>query len=180
MRNLHKSLAVVGVLFFASATSANADDPGPIIAEGIVAAPVGSVWAAWSTGKELRQWLAPHAEIDLRVGGLMRANYDPAGALGDRNTIENVVLSFDPHRMLSIRVARAPEGFPFPEAVKHMWTVVYFDEVGPDRTRVRVVGLGFQADEESQRMRAFFEHGNAVTIEQLQRHFTQSSMGDAP
>ena len=41
----------------------------------------GGVPAAAVSG--LRSWLAPHAEIDLRIGGLMRANYDSRGALGD-------------------------------------------------------------------------------------------------
>jgi hypothetical protein len=87
---------------------ANAQNVDPIVVEGIVEAPLDSVWAAWSTGDGLRGWLAPHAEIDLRVGGVVRANYDPAGVLGDRNTIENEVLSFEPGRMLSIRVSRGP------------------------------------------------------------------------
>lgn len=101
----------------------------------------------------------------------MRTNYSARGSLGDPQTIENTVLSFDPKRMLSIQVSGIPAGFPFPGAIRHMWTVVYLDPVGADRTRVRVVGLGFRPDAESRRMRAFFERGNAVTLQQLQRRF---------
>lgn len=155
--------------------SASAQNVGPIVAEGIVEAPLDTVWAAWSTSEGLRGWLAPHAEIDLRVGGLMRTNYDPAGVLGDRHTIENEVLSFEPGRMLSIRVARAPNDFPFANAIRHMWTVLYLDEAGPGRTRLRVVSLGFRPDEESQRMRAFFDRGNTATLQALQRRFPAKS-----
>jgi uncharacterized protein YndB with AHSA1/START domain len=154
---------------------ANAQNVGPLVVEGIVEAPLDSVWAAWSTSDGLRGWLAPHAEIDLRVGGLMRANYDPAGVLGDRNTIENEVLSFEPGRMLSIRVSRAPDDFPFANAIQHMWTVLYLDEAGSGRTRLRVVTLGFRPDEESQRMRAFFDQGNTATVQALQRRFPATS-----
>lgn len=101
----------------------------------------------------------------------MRTNYNAQGRLGDPQTIENAILSFEPHRMISIKVAKAPAGFPFPNAVRHMWTVIYFHPAGPDRTHVRVVGLGFERDEESLKMRAFFEKGNVVTLEQLQRRF---------
>jgi len=73
--------------------------------------------------------------------------------------------------MLSISVTKAPEGFPFPNAVKAMWTVIYFEAVGPQATRVRIVGLGFGADEESKRMRAFFDRGNALTLKRLQERF---------
>ena len=45
-------------------------------------------------------------------------------------TIENVILSFEPRRMLSVRVAKAPENFPFPNAIRHTWTVVYFEAAG--------------------------------------------------
>jgi len=95
--------------------------------------------------------------------------------LGDRQTIENTVLSFEPRRMLSIRVASAPDGFPFASAIQHMWTVVYLEEAGPSQTRLRVVRLGFRPDEESQRMRAFFDRGNAATVQALQRHFSARS-----
>jgi uncharacterized protein YndB with AHSA1/START domain len=167
-------MATVALIVVVSG-SASAQNVSPIVTEGIVEAPLDSVWAAWSTSDGLRGWLAPHAEIDLRLGGLMRTNYDPEGVLGDRRTIENVVLSFEPRRMLSIRVAKAPDEFPFPNAIQEMWSVVYFDEAGPDRTTVRVVSLGFRPEEESQRMRSFFDSGNTATIEALQRRFATQS-----
>lgn len=71
----------------------SAQEVGPIINEEIVDAPVENVWAAWSTSDGLRAWLAPHADIDLRVGGLMRTNYNTSGTLGDPQTIENAILS---------------------------------------------------------------------------------------
>lgn len=150
---------------------ASAQDIAPIVHEGVVDAPLNQVWTAFSTTEGLRSWLAPHAEIDLRVGGIMRTNYNASGKLGDPATIENTILSFEPHRMISIRVSRAPENFPFPNAVYHMWTVVYFDAISPNQTGIREVSLGFTTDPESQRMRAFFQKGNATTLSQLQRHF---------
>ena len=149
----------------------SAQNEAPIVHEGVVEAPLEQVWTAFTTSAGLRSWLAPHAEIDLRVGGLMRANYNPDGRIGDAGTIENVILSFDPPRMISIKVARPPAGFPFPNAVRTMWTVIYFSSAGPSSTSVREVTLGFTRDPESQRMRAFFAQGNATTFAQLQRHF---------
>ena len=151
--------------------SARAQDVGPIAHEGVVEAPLAEVWGAFTTSEGLRSWLAPHAEIDLRVGGLMRTNYNPQGQLGDPQTIENAILSFEPQRMISIKVAKAPADFPFPNAVQQMWTVVYFSSAGASRTTVREVTLGFDSDPESQRMRAFFNQGNATTLSLLQKHF---------
>ena len=154
---------------------ADAQNTAPIVSETVVAAPVDAVWAAWTTSEGLRSWMAPHVTIDLRVGGLMRANYNAQGTLGDPQTIENIVLSFEPGRMLSIRVVKCPATFPFPNTIGEMWTVLYFEPVAADRTKLRVVGLGFTASEESQRMRAFFERGNATTLEQLRQHFSKNN-----
>lgn len=149
------------------------DDIGyyPLVHEGIVDAPLASVWKVWSTGEGLREWMAPHAEIDLRVGGLMRANYNPNGQLGDAQTIVNTVLSFEPERMISIKVVKTPDGFPYPNAITQMWSVIYFTAVDANRTAVREVSLGFSSDEESQRMREFFNQGNSTTMTHLQKYF---------
>ena len=146
-------------------------DVSPLVHEGIVDAPLTKVWNAWSTSEGLRLWMAPHAEIDLRVGGLMRINYNPNGQLGDSQTIINTVLSFEPQRMISIKVTKTPEGFPFPNAISQMWSVVYLAAVDANRTAIREATLGFSSDDESQRMRKFFDKGNATTLSQLQRHF---------
>lgn len=150
---------------------AAAADLPPVVTEGVVPAPREAVWQAWTTSEGLRAWLAPHVEIDLRLGGLMRSNYNPAGALGDPGTIENRVLAYEPQRMLAIQVARAPERFPFPNAIRAMWTVIHLDDADGGHTRLRIVGMGFTDDDESTRMRAFFERGNAYTLQQLQRRF---------
>jgi uncharacterized protein YndB with AHSA1/START domain len=168
-----KRAIVALTLVLILAASVRAQEVRPIVSEGLVEAPLDVVWAAWTTNDGLRAWLAPHVEIELRLGGLMRTNYSAQGKLGDAQTIENTILSFEPKRMLSIKVSKTPDGFPFPSAIQQMWTVLYFEDAGSGRTRVRVVGLGFEPDEESQKMRAFFDQGNAITVKQLQRHFSK-------
>jgi uncharacterized protein YndB with AHSA1/START domain len=142
-----------------------------IVTEGIVNAPVAEVWKAWTTSDGLASWLAPHADIDLRIGGLLRTNYSADGSLGDAGTIENEVMAFDPERMLAIRVSKAPSNFPFKDSIKGMWTVLYFTAESDGTTRLKIVGLGFTAEAESQKMKQFFERGNAFTVDQLRKRF---------
>ena len=151
---------------------------GALVHEVVVPASADRVWAAFTTRQGLEGWMAAHADIELRVGGLLRTHYDPAGRLGDPKTIENLVASYDPQRMLTLRVHRAPEGFPFPGTVGQMWTVVYFAPEGPAATRVRTVSLGFTAETESQAMRRFFDRGNAYTLRKLQEHFSGPAAAD--
>ena len=162
-------LSAVGLML--SATLAGAAEP--IKTTGVVAAPRSEVWKAFTTSKGAESWMVAHADIDLKIGGLMRAHYDPKGELGDEQTIENTILSFDPERMYSIKNTKAPKTFPFPKAIQSMWTVVYFDDAGEGKTRVTVVGLGFTDDEESQKLREFFQRGNEVTMQRLQKRAIQ-------
>ncbi|NBT99931.1 MAG: hypothetical protein EBT59_12590 [Betaproteobacteria bacterium] len=113
-----------------------------IVTEGVIDATVGAVWRAWTTSEGLRSWLAPHAEIDLRIDGVMRSNYDPKSSLGGSGTIENKILAF-----------------------------VYFQSTSDGKTLLRIVGMGFGTDEESQKMKDYFMRGNAFTLSQLQTYF---------
>jgi uncharacterized protein YndB with AHSA1/START domain len=148
-----------------------------IVHEGIIDASVREVWKAYTTKEGLESWMVAHADIALEVGGTMRTHYDPKGSLGDPKTIENTILSYEPERMLSLKVSRTPAGFPFPNAIKTMWTVVYFEPISPLKTRLREVSLGFGDDDESRKMREFFDRGNAATLAQLQKHFSEASSG---
>ena len=164
-----KVLTVLAALAISNSVSA-ADLP-PVVSEGVVDAPRGEVWRAWTTSAGLQSWLAPVADIDLRLDGLMRTNYKPGGTLNDAGAIENRILAFEPERLLVIKVSKAPNSFPFPKAVQSMWTVIYLNDAEPGKTRVRAVGLGFTDDAESTKMREFFQRGNDYTLEELRQHF---------
>ncbi len=160
-------------LVLACQQTAPATNPaaGPLVHEGIVAAPIEQVWAAFTTRGGLESWMAPHAEIDLRVGGKMRTNYNAQGTIGDSETIENTILSLEPLRMLSIKATKPPESFPFKNSIGSMWSLIYFDSAGPAQTKLRIVGLGYDGSTESQQLRAFFDRGNAYTLRKIQDKF---------
>jgi len=143
--------------------------------EAVVNAPIAQVWNALTTKDGIESWMVAHADINLRVGGVMRTNYNPKGVLGDDGTIENTILSYEPQRMLSIKATRAPAGFPFKDEIADMWTVIYLDPQGDDKTRVSISGMGFRDDEASQKMRAHFDWGNAYTLKKLQEHFSTTA-----
>jgi uncharacterized protein YndB with AHSA1/START domain len=170
------------VAFSVALSSISYGDDGPVgdnrlVHESVVDAPLAAVWTAFTTEEGQESWMVAHSEIELKIGGRMRTHYDPKGMLGDSKTIENTIICYDPKRMLSIRVSKPPEGFPFPNAIKDMWTVIYFQENDPKTTRVRIVGLGFGDDDESKKMRAFFDRGNAFTLNKLRQHFAPKKSG---
>lgn len=140
----------------------------PLIYETAVTAPVESVWRAWTTSAGLSAWLAPLADVELRIGGKLRVAFDPAAGLGGVTAVENEILAYDAPRMLAFRVKQSPASFPYVDAAAAMWTVVYLDAEGSNATRVRVVVNGLGSDEE---VRAFFARGYAETLRRLEARF---------
>ena len=137
------------------------------VSESVIHAGIEEVWAAFTTTEGLQSWVSPIADIDFRVGGKWRVNYNPEGTLGDDNTIENTILSYDPKRMLSLKATGFPAGFEFAEAAAKTWSVFYFKSLTEDTTSVTIVGLGYDDTEASQKMRSFFESANAYSMGQL-------------
>lgn len=111
--------------------------------------------------------MAPLADIDFRVGGKWRANYNKDGQLGDATTIENTILCYDPKRMLAIKATGFPEGFEFVEAAKETWSIFYFARTSDTKTKITIVGLGYTNSEQSRKMRAFFKPANKYSMGQL-------------
>lgn len=130
---------------------------------------IDAVWDAFTTTKGLQSWVAPLAEIDFRVGGLWRANYNAEGVLGDPTTIENTILSYDPKRMISLKATIFPAGFPFVGVARDTWSVFYFSPVSTSRTRITVVGLGYTENVQSQKMRSFFAGANLFSLNELSK-----------
>ncbi len=176
--NQRKTCTVIGLSFWLVARAAAGQDT--LRHEVIVDAPVDQVWSAFTTKQGLESWMAAHAEVDLRVGGKMLTHYRPEGVLGDANTIENTILSFEPNRMLSVKATKPPETFPYKTAIESMWTVVYFEAVGSDRTLVSITCMGYGDDEESKKMREHFDKGNAWTLNKLRAKFALCDEQVAP
>jgi uncharacterized protein YndB with AHSA1/START domain len=165
--------AWIAVLALVAGAVAQADDVS-FVNEGIVDAPVAEVWKVWSTSEGYKVLGPALAEVDLRVGGTIRSRYRADGVLGDAETIENVILAYEPPTMMAIKISKPPASFPFKEAWKKPWTVLTLVPLDDGRTLIRAASLGYGTDEESLAMRRFFEAGNQQTIEHVQSHFARA------
>lgn len=147
------------------------NDAPTFVNEGTVNAPIAALWNVWTSGEGYKALGVAKAEVDFRIGGLIRSHYRATGVLGDEGTIENRILAYEPRRMIAIRIERPPKSFPFQESWKKTWTVITLTDLGNGRTHLRIASMGFGTDEESRSMRRFFENGNAATLKTLQTHF---------
>lgn len=143
----------------------------PQVTEGFVNAPVAEVWSLFTTSEGYLKTGAVKAEVDLRLGGEIRAHYDARGALGDPETIVNEILAYEPERMLALRVKRAPASFAHRDALEGVWTVIYFTPSGEQMTHVRIVGLGYTDAPASRAAREYFEQGNRWTLDHIAKQY---------
>ena len=151
------------------------ESPDPRLTFNIeVDAPTAEVWNAFTTKEGVESWMVPLAEVDFKLNGRMRTNYNAKGAIGDPSTITHRFMSYEPERMLSFQVIDCPVGFPHEEATKGTWAVVQLDSISESQTRVRLASAGLKPGPETEEMIQFFEQGNAWTLRQLQKRFAGS------
>lgn len=162
---------IFGCLAALSLVASGASAADAQVTEGFINLPVAEVWKLFTTAEGYKKTGIAHAEVDLRNGGSIRSHYDPKGRLGDAETIINEILAFDPERMLTTRIRQAPASFPHKEVAGQIWTVMYFNEAGAGMTQVKIVGLGYTDDPQSQALRRFFEVGNKTTIERIAKQY---------
>lgn len=155
-------------------------DFSPLIHEAIINAPPSEVWKVFTTPEGFKLLGPAVVDIDFRVGGLMRSSYDPKVDLASDKAIHNQIIAFEPGRMLAFRIVQPPKGFPFMNAYKSTWSVATFTDLGDGRTSLRLAGMGYTAEAESQAMRNFFKSGNAWTIKKLQSHFDSQVKVESP
>ncbi len=149
--------------------------------EAVIPAPVADVWDAFATAEGMLPWMRlKAAEVDLRVGGAIRTSYTEE-VLGGPSTIVQRILSYEPERMLSLQLEKAPEGAGF-DFLRSTWAVMYFESLGPSETRIRIVGLGYGTGPEWDRAYAHFEQANPMVFELLKQHLSsgQSSAKSDP
>ncbi|WP_223788213.1 SRPBCC family protein [Marinicella meishanensis] len=148
-------------------------DEGRVVDEFTVKANINAVWDAFTTSAGLQSWVAPLADIELKVGGKWRANYNLNGTLGDESTVVNTILSYDPMRMLSIKATGFPAGFAYEEAARETWSIFYFNPISATETQITIVGLGYTDSEQSKQMRSFFKPANEFSMAQLKQALEQ-------
>jgi uncharacterized protein YndB with AHSA1/START domain len=133
----------------------------------VVAAPAAEVWRLIATAEGFSSWAAPVVAIDLRVGGSFETSYDRNARIGDAGNIHNRVVAFAPKTLLVIQIANAPPGFSHGDEARELTTVMAVEPVDATHARLRVSMLGFRDGGAFDALFAFFDRGNAWTLQKL-------------
>jgi uncharacterized protein YndB with AHSA1/START domain len=137
----------------------------------VVEGPAPDVWDAWTTTEGITSWAVPVGQIDFRLGGIWESSYNRDAKIGDPGNIQNRILAYIPGRMLTIQAIAAPPGFPHPELLREIFTVIELEALDSVRTRVTVTMVGYANGEGYDVLYGHFDAGNAWTLKKLQQRF---------
>ena len=157
------------------ARTVEADGTTTLVHEALIDAPSAEVWQAISTPEGWMRWAVPIAWTSPAEPDMLETSYDAADRPGNPSTIKQQFLVRIPGRLLAFRTVKAPEGFPHFAIYRGVTSVFELEPVG-ERTRLRLTSTGYPDNEGGRALLAFFEAGNAQTLEALQKLFA----GDAP
>jgi uncharacterized protein YndB with AHSA1/START domain len=157
-----------------AATTAQAPDGSRRLSHEIVVdAPAAEVWAAISTAEGWKSWAVPVAWSP--APDLIETSYAAEAVPGDPSTIRQQILLRLPERLMVFRTVKAPAGFPDFDSYAKVVSAFELEPTGEGRTRVRLTGTGYADTEAGRRLLAFFERGNAVSLDALKAHFATSA-----
>ena len=139
-----------------------------LIQEFEVNVPVDSVWHAYTTGEGMESWAVPLAEVDLKVGGLIKTNYNQDGQLGDSTTIVTHIVNYVPKQVLTLQ-AEMTHNFPqfMRDEEKDFYNVIFFQKLGKNRTKVVSYGIGYKKTPKFLSLMEYFISANEAALEKL-------------
>jgi uncharacterized protein YndB with AHSA1/START domain len=140
--------------------------------EAVVAAEAKQVWEAIASAEGWKSWAVPAAWASPQDPDILETSYNPAAAPGHEGNIKQRFLARVPGRLLAFRTIQAPKGFPDFDSYARVTSLFELEPLPGGRTRVRLTGAGYPDTEAGRRLLAFFEQGNAKSLEWLQARFT--------
>ena len=142
-----------------------------LIQEFTVQSPIDRVWHAYTTREGWETWAAPMADIDLKVGGLIRTNYNPNGVIGDSTTITTHIVNYVPKRLLTLQ-AEITDNFPefMKDDAKDFYNVIYFSTLDNGDTNVKSFGIGYKNHPKYLTLMNYFIPANEKTLLKLIAH----------
>ncbi len=132
--------------------------------EFVVNATLDEAWNAYTTKEGWEGWAVPLAEVDWKINGMIRTNYNRDGQIGDSTTIIIHVVNFIPHRMITLQ-SEFTDNFPgfMKEDEKNLFNIITFDELYPGYVKVSSYGIGYRNIEQYQNLMAYFIQANEQT-----------------
>jgi uncharacterized protein YndB with AHSA1/START domain len=168
-----KYLISLPVIFaFAQSLIANEPPDRRIIFPVEVAAPVDSVWAAWTTEAGVKSFFTPNCKVESRVDGAYEMYFAPDAPEGLRGGEGNKILAMQPGKLFSFTWNSPPT---LPEARKQRTHVdIRFQSLGEKKTQITLIHGGWGDGGEWDKAFEYFSKAwGQMVLPSLQKRFTE-------
>jgi len=127
-----------------------------------------SVWNAFTTQKGWESAFVPIAEVNFKINGTIKTNYNKKATINDPTTIVLHVLNYVPKRLITLQ-AEISSHFPkiMKKDEKDLYNIIYFEEIERTVTKVVSYGIGYKNNPEYNKLMAFFIQGNEMSYQNL-------------
>ena len=151
-----------------------------LVEEVLLDAPLASVWDAYTTEEAWTKWATPLVEMDFKINGTIKTNYNIEGTIGDSTTNTLYVVNYVPHKLITMQ-ADINKNWPefMKKDQKDMYNVILFEALTPSRTKLTSYGMGYKNNEKYQELMKFFIKGNAWTYNKLREYLEQEPVEEA-
>ncbi|MET0274278.1 MAG: SRPBCC domain-containing protein [Phenylobacterium sp.] len=138
-----------------------------------IPAPRKAVWDRFTTTEGYKAWAVPVAKIEPGLGGVIEGSYDIKAKIGDANNIRNQIVVYAPERTLAIKNIQAPKELPGGKEFGEIVTVMQFEDVGAEATRLTLTAIGYKPGEPYDTLYRHFGWGNAYSLMKLKESFVK-------
>ncbi|WP_405207273.1 SRPBCC domain-containing protein [Aquimarina sp. LLG6339-5] len=132
-----------------------------LIQEFIINVPLDSVWNAYTTKKGWENWAVALAEVDFKINGKIRTNYNKNGRIGDSTTIHLNIVNYVPKKIITLQ-AELTSNFPnfMKKDEKDLYNIISFENITTKKTKVTSYGVGYKNNPKYLSLMKFFISGN--------------------
>ena len=141
----------------------------PVVATRRVPAAAHDVFAAFTSGPAVSEWLGVPATIDLEVGGRFELLFDTEQEPGLQGSEGCQILAFTPDRMLAFTWNSPPS---LPDLRDSLTSVVIHLSESGGGTDVELIHSGHGTGERWDENRRYFERAWGLVLDRLVEHFT--------
>jgi len=135
---------------------------------------VDNVWKAFTEPEQWKKWATPVVQMDFRINGTIKSNYDSNAKIGDKGTITLHIPFYIPKKQIVMQAEIADN---FPEFAKgeekNLYTVNEFQQISDQQTKVIIYGIGYRNDPRWQELLHFFIQGNEMMLNNLKKSLEQ-------
>jgi len=130
-----------------------------------IKAPINKVWKAFTSKEGYELWAAPLAEIDFRLGGTIKTNYNKGAKIGDEGTNTLNIVNYVHQKTLTLQAANFP---PSMQAdADRLFNVINFTKLSNNKTRVESYGIGYRNTPQYLQILNYFIPANEQLLNKL-------------